>query len=292
VTELAAQGLTNREIDARLFISPKTVEANLAKAYRKIGVRSKAELARHLARQAWGNPRFLGAGPPIGSASRRWASAGLGAEVALNGGFRLSAWLGRNRVRVLLAAGVVVVLVAALGVGVALAGDAGPASGGTLAGGGAAGGGGDGGSGGGGGGGGNSGTTTSASTTPETSTVVTISHPTTTVARLQISANVPEITASCKLSPAGYYNYSVHFVVKIFTEGSGILVFEWGRGPGDTLSPPIEREIPPERASASFAEGDSMTGRAPSAASVVVDRLHYVNPPGLSDLVMSHKICA
>jgi DNA-binding CsgD family transcriptional regulator len=49
ITDLAAEGLTNREIAARLFISPKTVEANLAKAYRKLGVRSKAELARHMA---------------------------------------------------------------------------------------------------------------------------------------------------------------------------------------------------------------------------------------------------
>ncbi|HEX6677068.1 MAG TPA: LuxR C-terminal-related transcriptional regulator, partial [Actinomycetes bacterium] len=51
ITELAAKGLTNREIAARLFLSPKTVEANLAKAYRKLGVRSKAELARYLATQ-------------------------------------------------------------------------------------------------------------------------------------------------------------------------------------------------------------------------------------------------
>jgi len=49
VTDLAAEGLTNREIAARLFLSPKTVEANLAKAYRKLGVRSKAELARRMA---------------------------------------------------------------------------------------------------------------------------------------------------------------------------------------------------------------------------------------------------
>jgi DNA-binding CsgD family transcriptional regulator len=49
IADLAAEGLTNREIAARLFISPRTVEANLAKVYRKLGVRSKAELARHMA---------------------------------------------------------------------------------------------------------------------------------------------------------------------------------------------------------------------------------------------------
>jgi DNA-binding CsgD family transcriptional regulator len=54
ITDLAAEGLTNREIAARLFLSPKTVEANLAKVYRKLGVRSKAELARYIATLAAG----------------------------------------------------------------------------------------------------------------------------------------------------------------------------------------------------------------------------------------------
>ena len=46
VAELAASGLTNREIAAKLFISPKTVEVNLSRVYRKLGIRSRAELAR------------------------------------------------------------------------------------------------------------------------------------------------------------------------------------------------------------------------------------------------------
>jgi LuxR family maltose regulon positive regulatory protein len=41
----ATDGLTNKEIAARLFLSPKTVEFHLTRAYRKIGVRSRAELA-------------------------------------------------------------------------------------------------------------------------------------------------------------------------------------------------------------------------------------------------------
>jgi len=49
VAELAASGLTNREVAKRLFISPKTVEANLARAYRKLGIRSRAELGAQLA---------------------------------------------------------------------------------------------------------------------------------------------------------------------------------------------------------------------------------------------------
>ncbi len=46
VAELAASGMTNRDVAAALFISPKTVEANLARIYRKLGIRSRAELGR------------------------------------------------------------------------------------------------------------------------------------------------------------------------------------------------------------------------------------------------------
>jgi DNA-binding CsgD family transcriptional regulator len=46
VAELAASGLTNREVAARLFISPKTVEVNIYRIYRKLGIRSRAELGR------------------------------------------------------------------------------------------------------------------------------------------------------------------------------------------------------------------------------------------------------
>jgi DNA-binding CsgD family transcriptional regulator len=49
VATLAASGMTNREVAARLFMSPKTVEANLARAYRKLGIRSRAELGARLA---------------------------------------------------------------------------------------------------------------------------------------------------------------------------------------------------------------------------------------------------
>jgi DNA-binding NarL/FixJ family response regulator len=39
VAELAAHGLTNRQVAAALFMSPKTVEANLSRAYQKLNVR-------------------------------------------------------------------------------------------------------------------------------------------------------------------------------------------------------------------------------------------------------------
>lgn len=49
IAELAATGLTNREVAAVAFVSPKTVEATLARAYRKLGVHSRAELGRRMA---------------------------------------------------------------------------------------------------------------------------------------------------------------------------------------------------------------------------------------------------
>jgi len=46
VAQLAADGLTNREIADRMFISLRTAESTLTRVYRKLGVRSRAELAR------------------------------------------------------------------------------------------------------------------------------------------------------------------------------------------------------------------------------------------------------
>jgi DNA-binding CsgD family transcriptional regulator len=48
VAELVAEGATNEETARRLFMSPKTVEWNLSRIYRKLGVRSRTELARWL----------------------------------------------------------------------------------------------------------------------------------------------------------------------------------------------------------------------------------------------------
>jgi DNA-binding CsgD family transcriptional regulator len=51
VAELVAAGRSNREVAGELFMSPKTVEAHLSRIYRKLGVRSRAELAHKLAHQ-------------------------------------------------------------------------------------------------------------------------------------------------------------------------------------------------------------------------------------------------
>jgi DNA-binding CsgD family transcriptional regulator len=48
VAELAAGGATNKEIAGALFMSVKTVEANLSRVYRKLDVRSRTELAARL----------------------------------------------------------------------------------------------------------------------------------------------------------------------------------------------------------------------------------------------------
>ncbi|MFI6391478.1 AAA family ATPase [Nonomuraea sp. NPDC050540] len=45
IVQLAAQGLANREIAARLFLSPRTVGQHLYKAFPKLGVSSRTELA-------------------------------------------------------------------------------------------------------------------------------------------------------------------------------------------------------------------------------------------------------
>lgn len=48
IAELAASGMTNRQVADAAFVSPKTVEANLARVYQKLGIHSRAELGARM----------------------------------------------------------------------------------------------------------------------------------------------------------------------------------------------------------------------------------------------------
>ena len=51
-------GRTNRQVADQLFVSPKTVEANLSRVYRKLGITSRGDLRAAL------DPGDANAGPP------------------------------------------------------------------------------------------------------------------------------------------------------------------------------------------------------------------------------------
>ncbi|WP_428838854.1 response regulator transcription factor [Mycobacterium mantenii] len=50
VVRLVSAGLPNKDIAARLFVSPRTVQTHLTHVYAKLAVSSRVQLAREAAR--------------------------------------------------------------------------------------------------------------------------------------------------------------------------------------------------------------------------------------------------
>jgi DNA-binding CsgD family transcriptional regulator len=53
VVRLVAEGLSNKDIATRLFVSPRTVQAHLTHVYTKLGLAYRVQLIQEAARHGW-----------------------------------------------------------------------------------------------------------------------------------------------------------------------------------------------------------------------------------------------
>ena len=69
VVSLAGEGLTNREVASRLYISPRTVETHMTHVFAKLGLSSRVDLRAEVARLRGDVP--VSSGPPTAPAAGR-----------------------------------------------------------------------------------------------------------------------------------------------------------------------------------------------------------------------------
>ena len=63
IAQLATDGLSNREIGQRLYVSPRTVSTHLYRIYPELQIGARSELA----------PALSGAAPPAASQDAGWS---------------------------------------------------------------------------------------------------------------------------------------------------------------------------------------------------------------------------